>query len=631
MSSRFLLAFYRLLPAIFFLALGTGSARAQCTSTINRFPYSEDFEATDGNWTSGGGASDWVWGTPAKRVINRAASGVRCWVTGGLQNTRYNDNENSWLMSPCLDLSGLSYPYLRMRLFWETEKKYDGASLEYTIDGGLSWHPLGSAADNNACPGSNWFNTTGITTLGSDGWSGNIQPTAPCAGGAGGGSANWVSSGHDLSALAGRSNVRLRFRFAAGSRCNDYDGFAVDDIWIGELQGANAAFSFSCISSARTAEFLPVAANCGNSYRWNFGDPASGTSNLSSLANPSHTFSGPGEYQVQLTVTTSTGASAVQIQSVRITQLAPELLVPVSCHDSHDAQMIVRVSPAGSYNYSWSTLPQQTGATATGLGAGNYTVDVTAANACPNRISVTVTEPAAITHAQTLRPSRCDGANGGASISAAGGVYPMTYSWQPAVSTDSFSNALLPGNYLVAITDAHGCTDTARFSVSSDNNFSVSIGRDTVLCDGETLRLYPGNFSSYHWQNGSTDTAILVTESGNYSVRVVDAFGCSGTAAIRVTVDCSDVYFPDAITPNNDGRNDAFGPLGNKAALFQYHLRVYGRWGQLVFESSNPFEKWSARNVPGGNGTQVFVWVAEYQLPRHAGLISRKGTLTLMR
>jgi gliding motility-associated-like protein len=631
MTLRYLLAHLRFSFILMLLVSGSLSGWTQCTTVINTFPYSQDFEASDGNWVSGGAASDWVWGTPTKRVINRASSGIRCWITGGLQNTRYNDNENSWLMSPCFDFTSVANPYLRIALFWETEKKYDGATLEYSTDGGNSWRLLGSSADNVTCPGNNWFNTTSITTLSGDGWSGNVQPTAPCPGGGGGGSGHWVFSGHDMSSLSGRSNVRLRFRFAAGSRCNDYDGFAVDDIWIGELQGASAAFSFSCNPSSRTVDFVPVSATCGNTYSWNFGDPSTGAANVSSLASPSHTFSGPGDYPVQLVVTAGNGSTATLTQNIRVTQLAAELLVPVTCNGGHDAQMTVHVSPAGTYNYSWSAVPQQTGVIATGLGVGNYTVDVTAPGTCPNRTTVTITEPAPITHSQVTRDARCNGANGFAEISPLGGTAPYNFNWQPAAGTSGSNNQLLPGNYTVAITDDRGCTDTARFGIGNNNNFSVSLGRDTVLCTGEMLLLYPGSFNTYQWQDGSTDSAFLVTETGDYSVQVTDASGCSGTAHIKVTVDCSDIWFPDAFSPNNDGRNDAFGPLGNRSALSNYHLSVYGRWGQLVFESSNPFEKWSARNVSGGNGSQIFVWVAQYNLTRHQETVTRKGTVLLLR
>ncbi|TCJ19199.1 PKD domain-containing protein [Flaviaesturariibacter flavus] len=625
-----LLAFKGLLPLVLLL-LCQVAALAQCTTVVSTFPYSEDFESNNGGWVPGGTGSDWDWGTPAKRVITGAGSGARCWITAGLLYSGYSNGQNSWLLSPCFDFTGITNPSIRFKVFWETERKYDGGTLEYSTDGGNSWHVVGSAADATTCPGSNWFRTANVTALRTDGWAGNVQPTAPCTGGAGEGSGGWVTASHALDGLGGRANVRLRFRFAAGNQCNNYDGFAIDDIWIGQMPAAaNAAFTFSC-STSRTASFQPISATCGNSYTWDFGDPATGASNTSTIINPTHTFSNSGTYNVTLTVRASDGSTASTTQVLRNIEVAPELIRPVTCKGGRDAEMTVRVSPAGTYQYSWSTTPVQTTATATGLSAGSYTVDITAPDACANRTSVTIVDPPPVTHTQTIRDARCNGANGGASITASGGTYPYSFNWTPAVSTDSASNSLAAGAYTVAIRDDRGCTDTARFRIATVNDFTVSIGADTVLCVGETLRLYPGSYSSYTWQNGSTDTSFLVSESGNYSVRVTDAFGCSGSAAMNVTMDCSDVFFPDAFSPNGDGRNDAFGPLGNRGALTGYRLQVYGRWGQLVFSSTNPFEKWDARNVSGGNGSQVFVWVAQYGLVRQPGVVTRKGTVLLVR
>src|SRR5215204_3713188 len=89
----------------FFLLIIGMSSVAQCVTT---FPYSQDFEASNGNWTPGGTASDWSWGTPLKPVINAAASGSKCWVIGTLTQSSYSNNQNSTLTSPCFDFSTLT-------------------------------------------------------------------------------------------------------------------------------------------------------------------------------------------------------------------------------------------------------------------------------------------------------------------------------------------------------------------------------------------------------------------------------------------------------------------------------------------------------------------------------------------
>ena len=109
---------------------------AQCNATITSFPYYENFESNEGNWTAGGTNSDWAYGTPNKLLINSAASGTKCWVVGGLTGNFYNNGENSYLLSPCYNFSTLTNPQIAFNIFWETERRYDGASFQYTIDGG---------------------------------------------------------------------------------------------------------------------------------------------------------------------------------------------------------------------------------------------------------------------------------------------------------------------------------------------------------------------------------------------------------------------------------------------------------------------------------------------------------------
>jgi len=178
-----------------FLFAFAQTASSQCTGNVSVFPYHEGFEFGDGNWTHGGTASDWALGTPTKPVINGAAAGSNCFVTGGLSGSSYNNGENSWLQSPCFDFTSLVNPQISFSVFWETEKKYDGANMEYSTDAGANWTLLGSTSDN-ACTATNWYNNSSVNFLGSvNGWSGNIQSTSgSCLGGSGSGT--WVVARH---------------------------------------------------------------------------------------------------------------------------------------------------------------------------------------------------------------------------------------------------------------------------------------------------------------------------------------------------------------------------------------------------------------------------------------------------
>ena len=94
-------------------------------------PYTQDFENWSGGWTVDTASQNatWEFGTPNKTLLTGAASGVNAWATSltGL----YNDNEKSYLNSPCFDFSGLNEdPVIEFSLFFETEMNWDGLALE---------------------------------------------------------------------------------------------------------------------------------------------------------------------------------------------------------------------------------------------------------------------------------------------------------------------------------------------------------------------------------------------------------------------------------------------------------------------------------------------------------------------
>src|SRR5688572_18880266 len=86
------------------LALAQSSG---CTSPITTYPYSEQFSSGAGGWSSGGTNSSWALGYPSGKLdINSTASDSNAWVTS-LTNT-YNANENSYVLSPCFNFTGLN-------------------------------------------------------------------------------------------------------------------------------------------------------------------------------------------------------------------------------------------------------------------------------------------------------------------------------------------------------------------------------------------------------------------------------------------------------------------------------------------------------------------------------------------
>jgi gliding motility-associated-like protein len=217
-----------------------------------------------------------------------------------------------------------------------------------------------------------------------------------------------------------------------------------------------------------------------------------------------------------------------------------------------------------------------------------------------------------------------------AKLKPQGGTPPYSYIWTPSAPNMDSIGSLAPGSYKVEIRDSNGCKSNEIFIINDIGNLKINLGRDTFICPGQQLVLTPGNYVTYKWQDNSTQPKYIVTTTGNYSVTVTNDSGCLASDEILVTVDCSDIYFPTGFTPDGNGRNEGFGALGNLAVVSNYTLKVFNRWGEMVFATTDPSKKWSGRPGNDGFGTMSFIWLAEYTLPNR-GKQTRKGVVTLIR
>ena len=756
---------------------------AQCGSSIATFPYVQDFEATSGGWFTGGSSSDWEWGNPKKPIINSAFSGSKCWVTGGLTNGAYNNSEASWIQSPCFDFTTLQYPFITFNIWSETERNYDGAGFQYSLDNGSSWIDAGSTNNAADCINQNWFNVSSIRYLtlmnSGNGWSGSIPDPS--------GAHGWITAKKPLPILAGKSNVIFRFVFGSGSINNNFDGFAMDDFGIGEAPPNKADFITTC-GQNNNVDFRNVSALCPAIFSWNFGDPGAGALNTSSLVNPSHIFSTSGVFNVSLTVSNPNNASSTITKQVSVFKVSSAVTTTLKCNGDNNGSAIATVSGIPPpYSYSWNTTPVQTNAAATNLVAGTYTVTVTAANGCPTLSTVILTEPAALRHDVSFINPGCVATTGSINITETGGTPPYTYTWSPNVSTTASATGLTAGTYNITVTDKSSCTDvfsvdivnvippavsidskadvtcnagnngmatasvsggvdtityswntnpvqtaltatnlkagsyifTAKdgnncisnvtvtineppattvsvitkdatcgiangsislFPTGNTNNYQytwtpaisnntiasnikpgkyivelkdnagcitkvpeirisnigvstkIFLGKDTTICTGEKVILSTLSSGTYLWQDNSTANTFIANQTGKYWLRLTNGDGCvsSDTIAVNVVTNCIDIYFPTVFSPNNDGLNDNFGPIGNLNAVSNYKLIVYNRWGNVVFSSTDPRKRWDGMWNGELTADATYTWFASYIFEGSAPKF-KKGALVIVR
>jgi hypothetical protein len=188
---------------------------------IATFPYTENFEVTNGFWypeTPGlSDPSSWEWGAPDNVLIDRAPQGRNAWVTS--LTTDYSFDENSFLLSPCFDLRDMEAdPLFSCQLYVDTDDGFDGVSLEMTTDEGETWTRVETSP-----AGINWYND-----LANQRWTGD-----------GGFNGRFATVANLLDGAAGEI-IQLRFAFRTAG-FETAEGVLVDAVSIVERAARNLA------------------------------------------------------------------------------------------------------------------------------------------------------------------------------------------------------------------------------------------------------------------------------------------------------------------------------------------------------------------------------------------------------
>ncbi len=171
-------------------------------SNNDTYPFYDDFENTQ-TWYPDGINSSWQMGTPNDSVINNAFSGQNIWATN--LNGYHNEPEQSYVTSPCFDLSQIKNPYVKFYtiydLFLSSGVTSSYVQFQYSTNGN-SWTTLGNANQNN------WYNA-------GQAWTGKLN--------------NWTEKKHSLAELNNSTHAQFRFKLYA---LQAKTGFGFDDFTI---------------------------------------------------------------------------------------------------------------------------------------------------------------------------------------------------------------------------------------------------------------------------------------------------------------------------------------------------------------------------------------------------------------
>ncbi len=274
------------------------------------------------------------------------------------------------------------------------------------------------------------------------------------------------------------------------------------------------------------------------------------------------------------------------------------------------------LTASGAVSYVWSTTATTNSITVTPSTSATYSVTGTDANGCTSvtTYSITVSPPPVANIAGST--SSCEG-EPVILIASGGGTYSWSSGGTGATETVSPTSTT---TYTVTVSNG-GCTDTATITVNVNPAPTANAGVDQTISYGNSATLSGSGGTTYSWTpTGTLDNPNVASPVASptvttiYILTVTDANGCTDTDTMIVTVnlDCGEIFVPNIFSPNGDNHNDELKVFGS--CILQFHWAIYDRWGELVFESTDPNEGWDGTRKGNVLDPAVFVYKLEATL-----------------
>lgn len=221
-----------------------------------------------------------------------------------------------------------------------------------------------------------------------------------------------------------------------------------------------------------------------------------------------------------------------------------------------------------------------------------------------------------------------------------------TYVWGPNFGLDDpfakepFYYYATPADYkyILAVQTPLGCTGKDSIIIRSKPAADlVNVTADQTVKYGESVQLNAEGATYYVWNPTKfldfptvQDPVATPTDTVTYQVIGVNEFGCKDTAYVKIDIDYNMVEIvPNAFTPNGDGRNDVFRIKNVRYQKLQ-EFRVFNRYGQEVFSTTNPADGWDGTFNGVAQEVGVYHYLVRIAIPG-GQTKTYKGDISLLR
>ena len=357
-------------------------------------------------------------------------------------------------------------------------------------------------------------------------------------------------------------------------------------------------------------------------------------------------FNNPGNYPLSLSANKLGCLSDIitQIISVHKPIINIDSISHVSCFNDIDGYIGISLSDVVSpFTLQWNNIDTNI-LTNDQLSIGNYQIIVTDTLLCTDTLNIIIQQPdKLIANTSTIDASCPYTFDGILNAFANGGTRPYQYQLNNlALGLDSVFAPLSPGTYQILINDANGCKDTiqsnigysqdiiADFNIFSSSNIEnagftnftfTGVGAINYLWDfGDNTNDNSQNPSHFYSDLGDQQVVLMVNSGPPHN--------CWDTIVKIIEIKLPfQIFVPNAFSPNNDGLNDLFTPIGSR--IVDYKMNIYNRYGKIIYTTNSIEEGWDGtyKNKKMAMGVYTYIIILETEDGR---AFKKAGTLTLL-
>lgn len=384
-------------------------------------------------------------------------------------------------------------------------------------------------------------------------------------------------------------------------------------------------------------------------WSWDMGNGQTATV----INPPAQSYNAAGSYNVSTTATNSSGCATTKVTPISIYSLP---IVNAGIDTTICPAKPYTLTATGASTYVWktdNTLSCFTCASPIATTSINkqYIVTGTSTQGCQATDTVNISMQKHLIMSVSKNDTLCLGKT--VTLTASG---TEVYQWSPAQYLSSTNTASVVVNpdkagtftYTVTGQDKKGCfTDVATvkvtaypiptFAINADQ-INLSLGSSTSIATTNSADITQWTWTPATWLDTPTLAQPVTSAKQDvvYKCVAANAGKCTAEDEVRVIVTCngSNVFIPNTFSPNGDGMNDVFYPRGKGLYLVR-SLRIFNRWGELVFDRRNiavndPSVGWDGTYKGAKAPSDNYIYILEVQC-ESGNIIPVRGDINLLR